>query len=175
MALAVGAILGIVYGFLRPLRRWASSLADGLFVLAAAVGWVYLGFGLCEGDLRLGYTGGMVLGGFLWELTLGRLLRPVYQQLWKYFFRFLSALWWPVGKISGYFRKILKNLFAFWKKWVTIKKKNNQQKVREDGGATHDRAKKKRRKAGIPQEQACDPGGCDNGRRIVYGGTGDAP
>ena len=70
----LGAGLGLYYGFLRPLRpRW---LGDGLFLPAAFWVWLELGFGICGGDLRLGYFLGLLLGALVWEWGPGRLLRP---------------------------------------------------------------------------------------------------
>ena len=74
-ALAVGAALGLLYGFLRPLRPKFTTAADLMFVLAAFCGWAYVGFGVCGGDLRFGCTAAMAAGGFGWELWPGRLLR----------------------------------------------------------------------------------------------------
>ena len=68
-ACGIGALLGLFYGFLRPLRPRLTHLCDLLFVIAAFFGWLYLGFGVCLGDLRLGYTAGLAAGGFLWEKT----------------------------------------------------------------------------------------------------------
>ena len=85
MALAVGAGLGCFYGFLRPLRPRLTHLCDTVFVLAALWAWIYTSFGLCQGDLRLGYTTAIALGALLWEVSVGRLLRPV----WRYFWKFL--------------------------------------------------------------------------------------
>ena len=48
-----------------------------LYCIAAAV-WLVLGFAICGGDLRLGCTLGLLLGGIAWELTAGMLLRPVF-------------------------------------------------------------------------------------------------
>ena len=52
--LLLGGGLGLLYGFLRFFRpRW---LGDLLFVIVLFRTWLYLGFGLCGGDLRMGYT-----------------------------------------------------------------------------------------------------------------------
>ena len=64
LACLLGAQLGILYGFLRPLRPGFAALADGIFVLAMFRTWLTLGFQICGGDLRLGYTAGLAAGGF---------------------------------------------------------------------------------------------------------------
>ena len=49
-----GLWLGVVYGFLRPLRPRRTTLSDLLFVGVAGWALIYLTFGVCDGDLRLG-------------------------------------------------------------------------------------------------------------------------
>ena len=53
VSLLLGALLGLFYGFLRPMRQHRNAPADALFLLACLWLWLYLGFGLCAGDLRL--------------------------------------------------------------------------------------------------------------------------
>lgn len=77
-ALALGAALGLLYGFLRPLRPKHTVLADGLFLLGVFWVWLYYNFALCGGDIRLGCCGGLLAGGLAWESTAGRWLRPVF-------------------------------------------------------------------------------------------------
>ena len=43
-ALATGAAVGMVYGFLRPLRPKHTTLSDLLFLPAALYGWLFLNF-----------------------------------------------------------------------------------------------------------------------------------
>lgn len=119
-ACLLGLALGLWYGFLRPLRpRW-TALSDLLFLLGVFPVWVYLGFGICGGDLRPGYWAGLFLGGLAWELTVGKLLRPVFRLFWKglgYIFG------WPFPILKKIFTKIgkkVKNVFASEKKSGTI-------------------------------------------------------
>ena len=79
----LGAALGLYYGFLRPLRPRRTFLADGLFLLGGVWTWVYLSFGICGGDIRMGYSLGLLAGGCVWELTAGRWLRPVFALFWQ--------------------------------------------------------------------------------------------
>ena len=53
-ALMLGAGLGIVYAFVRPLgrRRWPGDL---LTVLCALWAWAVLAFRVCRGDMRGAY------------------------------------------------------------------------------------------------------------------------
>lgn len=116
MACLVGAGLGLVYGFLRPLRRKHEILGDLLFVAAAFWGWLYWGFGICRGDYPGPGLLGLGLGALAWEATAGRLLRPVFSFFWKTTGKMCRYALWPWKKIL----KIVKILFASVEKWVTI-------------------------------------------------------
>ena len=118
-AVAMGLSLGLVYGFLRPLRRGFSLLPDAVVVLFAFYLALQLGFGVCGGDLRLGYLAGLLGGAFLWEATLGRLLRPIFARFWGF-------LWWIVGVPWGFLKKILKKLRNFRKKYLHLEKNRVQ-------------------------------------------------
>ena len=88
--LLLGCGLGLLYGFLRPFRpRW---LGDLLFVIAFFWGWVFLIFGLCGGDPRMGYTLSLFAGIFLWECSFGIFLRPFFSSFWKGFSRLFCFL-----------------------------------------------------------------------------------
>ena len=69
-ALALGAALGLLYGFLRPLRLKHTVLADGLFLLGVFWVWLYYNFALCGGDIRLGCCGGLLAGALSRVFTL---------------------------------------------------------------------------------------------------------
>ena len=71
--LVLGGVLGMLYAFLRPLGRKHPALADGLFLLGAAWAWLWQGFGVCGGDLRLGYYIGVPVGALVWYRAAGRL------------------------------------------------------------------------------------------------------
>lgn len=95
-ACLLGAGLGLVYNFLRPLRPRFTALSDLLFLGVLGYTLVYLFFGVCAGDIRGGYALGLAAGGFAWEWTLGRLISPVFAGFWKalgHLFRALGAPW----------------------------------------------------------------------------------
>ena len=94
----LGVGLGIWYGFLRPLRPRRTALSDGLFLAGAAWAWLELGFRICGGDLRLGYAAGLPLGGLLWEVTLGRPLRPLFSGFWMLWGRLMGFVILPAKK-----------------------------------------------------------------------------
>ena len=168
LALLSGGILGIVYGFLRPLRPRFTHFSDMLFTAAALYVWLFLHFRLCHGDLRVSYSIAMVLGGFLWELTAGRLLRPVFSVFWKGARKLWVFLWMPLKKIC----KKTKILFASGRKWVTIKWKNRRHYRRKRGGNHHGRTKKVFQQDSAGQAEGPEINGRDAGdcHRIVYGG-----
>ena len=63
-ACLLGMGLGLVYGFLRPLRPRLTALADSLFVLCMGYGWLVLCFGICQGGIRQGHKGAEIGDGF---------------------------------------------------------------------------------------------------------------
>ena len=119
-ALGLGMGLGLLYGFLRPLRRRCHWPADLLFVAAALYAWVYLSFGVCRGDIRMGATVAMGLGALTWEMTLGRLLRCPFSMVWKGIGWIFGVIFLPFRKIFKILRKKRKKVFASVKKKGTI-------------------------------------------------------
>lgn len=94
IALLVGCACGLLHGFLRPVGRKHPHLADLVFGAGLLWAWLYVGFAVCAGDLRLGYTGALFAGTVLWELSFGRLLRPLFTGIWRFFarlFRFAAS------------------------------------------------------------------------------------
>lgn len=120
IACLLGVILGLYYGFLRPLRPKYTALSDSLFVLGAGWVWLYLSFAVCRGDLRLGYTAGLFAGGFGWEMTLGRALRPAFSFFWRGVGIALRFILFPFQIFLKKIVKIIKFLLAFGKKAGTI-------------------------------------------------------
>ena len=88
-----GCALGLVYGFLRPLRKKSAAFGDVVFLLVFLFCLVELDFGVCGGDLRPWELSMVLLALTVWELTAGRLLRPLFFGFW--------------GAIAGIFRPIL--------------------------------------------------------------------
>jgi hypothetical protein len=174
MAAAVGAGLGLFYGFLRPLRRKSNWLADLIFVIAAFFGWLYVGFGICRGDLRMAYFAGMALGGFGWEMTVGKLLRPVFFGFWQGIRKILAVIAFPMKKIFEITRKIAKKVFAKCRKWVTMEKNICRHRRRRTGGRQHGRTKKKTLSPGVYSYQAGGQTADPAGGGIVHRGAGGA-
>lgn len=59
----LGAALGVYYEFLRPLRPRHTLAADALFLTGCVWVWLIMSFRVCGGDLRLGYSAGLLAGG----------------------------------------------------------------------------------------------------------------
>jgi hypothetical protein len=119
-ALGIGAGLGLCYGFLRPAPQALRHLWDFLFVCAAFYGWLYLGFGICGGDLRFGCTAAMVAGGIAADRTAGRLLHPLFAWFWGIIGKISRLL---LGIIKIFFKKVQKFLIfllASGKKWFRM-------------------------------------------------------
>ena len=83
IACLLGALLGLYYGFLRPLRPRHKTLSDLLFLPGLLWTWIYLAFAVCRGDIRLWHTAGLLGGCFLWDRTAGMPLRPVFSRFWQ--------------------------------------------------------------------------------------------
>lgn len=80
-ALLLGCVAGLGYGFLRPAKP--RHLMDGLFILLLGWLWIYLCFGVCKGDPRLGHTFALFLGAFAFHRLFGRWLFPVFSLFWQ--------------------------------------------------------------------------------------------
>ena len=138
-ACLIGLILGLYYGFLRPLRPKHTLLSDILFLPALIYGWLYLGFAICRGDLRLGYCAGLLVGGLAWELTVGRLLRPVFRGFWQLVSRIFRGISNIFKKFFKKSYKITKKIFAIWKKSFTIEGTTRMIMRKKNGGVPHDK------------------------------------
>ena len=103
-ALALGCGLGVLFGFLRPLRH--KLLPDLLFAAASLQCWVYWSFGVCQGDLRPAYTFAMLGSIFLWDMGPGRLLRPVFALFWRKIFQLWGFLLMPLKKFLQKLKKL---------------------------------------------------------------------
>lgn len=99
-ACLLGAVLGVWYGFLRPLRPKHTMLCDGAFLAAAVWAWLELMFGVCRGDLRVGALLAMLLSAVVLDLTVGRFLYPVFRLFWGFWIRVMEILWIPWKKFG---------------------------------------------------------------------------
>ena len=116
IACLLGAGLGIIYDFFACLPRTLRHIGDGFFVIALFVCGIYLGFAVCQGDLRPVYSAGLLLGVVGWYYSLGRLLRPLFFRLCRLLGQAFSIIFRPFKKIFGLFPLFFKKTFALLKK-----------------------------------------------------------
>ncbi len=117
--LLLGAQLGLVYEFLRPLRVRHHAPADLLFVGFGFWVWIWYSFQICAGDIRLGATVALMLGTFLTVFLTGRLLRKLFFPFWRGIFHIFSQFTLPA-------KKFLKKPGIFQKKYLHLAKKGVQ-------------------------------------------------
>ena len=110
-ALGLGMGLGLFYSFLKPLRPRLTTLADLIFLIFFGWGWLYLAFGICAGDLRLGFFLALGAGCFLAHRTMGRFLGPLFAGFWVF-----------VGRILKFFLVPWKYFLIFQKNWLHLRK-----------------------------------------------------
>ena len=95
----LGMLLGIWYDFLRPLGAKRYALRDLAFLGGFCWAWMQLMFGFCRGDLRPGAFFSLLLGFCLWQMTAGRLVRPLFFGFWRMVGAIFAFLWMPFKKI----------------------------------------------------------------------------
>lgn len=131
VSVLLGAALGLAHCFLEPLRRRRPIAADWLLLAAMGWVWLYLDFGVCRGDLRLGNLAGAALGAWLWNWTAGTALSPIFEYFWKMLAAAFALGALPLKK----FFRFVKKLFASGEKWVTIIKSRIREALVKSTGA----------------------------------------
>ena len=126
IACLLGCALGIYYEFLRPLRKKWTNLSDIAFVAGAFWVWLYLGFGVCEGDLRFGFSVALLGSSILFVVTIGSLLKPLFSIFWRMIGHILGVFAYPIKQFYKNIRFFSKFLFARVKKWGTMKKRRKE-------------------------------------------------
>jgi hypothetical protein len=176
MACLYGLGLGTVYDILRPLRPKRTALADALFLPVLFYTWLHLSFQICQGDPRLGISGGLFVGMGLWRVTLSKPFRQVFLRFLIAISGLLAWITLPLRKIFQKIYKIIKFFFASWKKWVTIKWTNRRHTRRRTGGP-HGKIQKPlgRHQTGMQKNLDTDQDRCVDSYRIVYRRPSDAP
>ena len=121
----LGAALGVYYEFLRPLRPRHTLAADALFLTGCVWVWLIMSFRVCRGDLRLGYSVGLLAGGIVWDLAFGSLIAPIFSGFWKF-----------VRAILGFALLPAKKIFRICKNFICICEKMGYNKVESSSGKT---------------------------------------
>lgn len=118
-AVALGAVLGLVYDIFRALRTLGGKLwgglLDALFCLTAAAS-LFLFVMAGDGEMRIFVVLGMAGGMLLFLCLAGPLLRPV----WRFW---LDILLFPVRTVKVFLKKCgqkAKKLFSFGRTRVII-------------------------------------------------------
>ena len=115
-ACLLGVGLGLFYDLLSCLPRALRHLGDALFVIGLFAFGIYLGFGVCGGDLRPVYSMGLFIGAIAWHYTLGGLFRRLVLGFSRVLARFFSILFKPLKKIIAFISLFSKKTFALAKK-----------------------------------------------------------
>lgn len=116
IAILLGFLPGLLHSFLRPVRVRHKHLADLLSIAALIYCWIYVGFGVCGGDLRMGYLVGMLGGWALCICTVGKWLQSLFSLFFRFWGWLFSGLHQIIRKFFLFFKKNVKVLFAFPKK-----------------------------------------------------------
>lgn len=118
-AVALGAVLGLLYDLFRALRTLGGKLwgglLDALFCLTAAAS-LFLFVMAGDGEMRIFVVLGMAGGMLLFLCLAGPLLRPV----WRFW---LDILLFPVRAVKNFLKKCgqkAKKLFSFGRTRVII-------------------------------------------------------
>ena len=119
-AIALGAVLGLVYDLLGALRRLGGRIWGGVLDVAfclIAAGSVFLFVMAGDGEMRIFIALGVVGGAVLFWCLLGAVLRPV----WAFW---LELVLLPAEIVQNFLKKCdrkVKKVFSFWKNWFTMK------------------------------------------------------
>lgn len=116
LGLAYGIALGVIYDFLRPLRRRHNAPADLMFVVCALILWTIYSFKVCQADIRISTTAAMGLGTLSWVLLLGRGIRGIFYLFWNCVFTIFGWICLPFKKIFEIFLFFYKKAIGFWEK-----------------------------------------------------------
>ena len=77
-----GVLLGPAADLFRPLHRRFPVLTQLMIGTEFFLCWLWLGFGLCRGDLRIGYLLGTAAGFFVWEWSFSTCTEAFFGKLW---------------------------------------------------------------------------------------------
>ena len=140
-SVVLGMLLGIIYEFLRPLRRKRNWPADLLFFPAALWLWAELAFRFCRTDLRAGNLIVFFLSALFADTAVRPWLSPVFEGFWTGIRSIFHIFLFPFKKFINFTAHFLKYHYAIRKKWGTIDWHIQKQKRQESGGVTHGKKK----------------------------------
>ena len=120
IACLLGVGLGTIYDLLSCLPRALRHIGDGLFVVALFICGIYLGFAVCQGDLRPVYSAGLLLGVIGWHYSFGKLLRPLILRLFRLWANIFSKIFKTFKKIFCFIPFFIKKHLHYLKNESTI-------------------------------------------------------
>lgn len=119
-AIALGAVLGLIYDLLYTLRKLGKNLwgalLDAAFCIIAAVS-IFLFVMAGDGEMRTFIILGALGGALLFRCLLGSLLKPV----WTFWLDFVLL---PVDSLKNFLKNCglkAKKVFSFCRNWFTMK------------------------------------------------------
>ena len=108
-ACLLGVGLGFLYDLFASLPRRFRHIGDTLFIIGLFVCGIYLGFGVCQGDLRPVYSAGLLIGASGWHYTIGKLFRMLLIRFFHLLIKLFFIIFRPIKKIfifiSVFFQK----------------------------------------------------------------------
>ena len=110
-----GVVLGPTVDLLRPLGRGTPILTRAGICAELFLGWLFAMFGICRGELRLGWYLALLGGFFLWEWLFGASVAAFFGGFWHF-----AVL--PLKIFRKFFHIFRNFLFARWEKWSTDRK-----------------------------------------------------
>ena len=115
-ACLLGAGLGFLYDLLTALPRRFRHIGDGIFIMGLFACGIYLGFAVCEGDLRPAYSAGLFIGATGWHYSIGKLLRPLFLRFFRLLTHCFSIIFRPFKKLFAFIPVFFKKTIALIKK-----------------------------------------------------------
>jgi hypothetical protein len=119
-AVLLGMTCGLVYDFLRGLRRTTrglTALSDGLFVLYVLAGNCLLLLYVGKGAYRIFFPIAITSGAALWFFTLSVPCLAIFTRFWR-------LLLWPFRLFGRILKKIIRKMKKFSKKGFSRRKKS---------------------------------------------------
>lgn len=153
-SILLGAALGLLYDFLRALRRRGGSpvwlgLLDGLYAVVAATALFFFVM-TGDGELRLFILLGALGGAVLHFCLFSRPMAP----LWDFWLGIFLVPWDILKKFAKKVASICKKLFSFWKRWftITVERAKRPKTSAEKGGSGMTKRPRNTRAAAVKEK-----------------------
>ncbi len=134
-SIPLGAALGALYGVLALIRFAFNSKKstviplDIIFMLLCSLCVFYFSLGFLDGYVRIYVILGVLIGFFIYRLTLGRLLHKIFKPIVKLTRGIIVAIFTKIELIA---KKLLKISFkVLYNIWVRIESFNSSRKLKK--------------------------------------------